>query len=116
MGLLLFLLRFRLTHAILSLVYKRQRTSQAKFEILLKRSNVDMSQTTAISRIEFKGLNVDLFTTGPAARMAGVDRRTFIAWANKLGIKPTATLEGNRAVYIKEDVQKISKAIKDNKK
>lgn len=79
-----------------------------------------MSQNTLISRLDireiFKRLNMDLFTTGPAARIAGVDRRTFIAWANKLGVKPVATLEGNRAVYLKEDVAKIAKAIKESKK
>ncbi len=84
-----------------------------------QRGNVYMSQFAAISMADLGGLlkrlNMDLFTTGPAARIAGVDRRTFIAWANRLGIKPTATLEGNRAVYIKEDVEKISKAIRKHK-
>lgn len=74
-----------------------------------------MSQTTTISRIEFKGLNVDLFTTGPAARIAGVDRRTFIAHAKKMKIEPVAILEGKRAVYLKEDVERIAREIKKSR-
>lgn len=59
-----------------------------------------------------KELNLELYTTGPAARLAQADRRTFIAWATKLKVKPIALLEGNKAVYLKEDVERIAKAIK----
>lgn len=58
-----------------------------------------------------KELNLELFTTGPAARLAGVDRRTFIKWAKDKKVQPIATLEGNKAVYLKEDVERIAKYI-----
>ena len=74
-----------------------------------------MNTFAAISRSDIKGLNVELFTTGPASRIAGCDRRTFLAWATKLKIKTAALLEGNRAVYLKEDVLKIAKAIKESR-
>lgn len=74
-----------------------------------------MAQLTMISRSDLEGLNVNLFTTGPAARIAQVDRRTFVTWAEKKGIKPVATLEGNRAVYLKEDVDKIAKWIAEDR-
>lgn len=79
----------------------------------------DVYMMTAKKRAELialiKDLNLELFTTGPAARLAGVDRRTFIKWAKDKNIKPIATLEGNKAVYLKEDVEKIARAIKNSR-
>lgn len=75
-----------------------------------------MPTIQAISRINLKGLNVELFATGMASRMCQCDRRTFKAWVDKLKIKPTAVIDANNTpVYTRENVERIAKAIKEAK-
>jgi DNA-binding transcriptional MerR regulator len=57
---------------------------------------------------------LDLLMTGEAARICGVDRRTFIAWADRLNILPAAKPQG-RALYERKDVDRIAKRIRSEK-
>lgn len=57
---------------------------------------------------------LDLLMTGEAARICGVDRRTFMAWAEKKGILPAAVAEG-RSLFERRDVERISKLIKESR-
>ncbi len=57
---------------------------------------------------------LDLLMTGEAARICGVDRRTFLAWANKEGILPVAKPQG-RALYERKDVERIKRKILEGK-
>ena len=58
---------------------------------------------------------IDAVMTGEGSQMAGCDRRTFIAWAKKLGIEPVMVLEspkGNKLIYKRLDAEKIARAYK----
>lgn len=58
---------------------------------------------------------LDLVRTGEAALMAGCDRRTFIAHANRMGIEPVAKLKGGQLVYKHEDAVRVAKEYKKKK-
>lgn len=61
-----------------------------------------------------KGLRLeDLLTSGDGAQMAGMkDRRTFIAWGEKVGVKPVGRTSDGRVYYRKADADRIVKAFK----
>lgn len=65
-------------------------------------------------RYQAEGSVLDVVMTGEAARICGVDRRTFLARAKVLGILPVAA-PGGRAIYDRKDVDRIAKRIKSDK-
>jgi hypothetical protein len=65
-------------------------------------------------RYQMEGSVLDVLMTGEAARICGVDRRTFLAKAAKYGVLPIAAPNG-RALYERKDVDKVSKRIKAEK-
>lgn len=57
---------------------------------------------------------LDLIMTGEAARICGVDRRTFLSWAKKINVLPAAA-PGGRACYERKEVERIAKAIRSDR-
>lgn len=68
-----------------------------------------------INEAKNKGVSLlDLVMTGEAARICAVDRRTFMAKAEKYKIKPAANPE-NRALYYRKDVEFLARKIREEK-
>lgn len=65
-------------------------------------------------KYRMEGAVLDVVMSGEAARICGVDRRTFLAKAEKMGILPVAMPNG-RAIYERKDVDRIAKRIKMEK-
>lgn len=61
-----------------------------------------------------EGSVLDVVMTGEAARICGVDRRTFLVKAKLYGILPVAA-PGGREIYDRKDVEKIGKKIKSDR-
>ncbi len=63
-----------------------------------------------------KGKKLDLekvIGSGGGALMAGMrDRRTFKAWAKKLGIKPFVESDDGREQFLRTDAERVAKAYK----
>ncbi len=57
---------------------------------------------------------LDIVMSGEAARMCGVDRRTFMRRVNNKEIEPLGKTEG-RLIFKKEDVLRLAKKLKKEK-
>lgn len=95
-----------MSHANLSLVYK--------LAISLVNKNAQGHNREDLMKHVTEGGVLDVVMTGEAARICGVDRRTFLARADREGILPVG-MPGGRAIYERKDVEKLAKRIKTEK-
>lgn len=70
----------------------------------------------AVKELSRKDLKLlDLLMSGAAARICGVDRRTFFKKAERWGIKQEAVVEG-KALYKRSDIEKMAERIRKERK
>jgi len=65
-------------------------------------------------KYQMEGSVLDVVMTGEAARICGVDRRTFLVKAQKYNTLPVAA-PGGRTIWLRKDVDKIARLIKNEK-
>lgn len=72
-----------------------------------------MALSGTLSRKDLKLL--DLVMSGEAARICGVDRRTFWKKVELWAVKPEATVEG-KSLYKRSDIEKMAERIRKERK